>query len=78
MPPAGRISLTIPIFWNLKKIAQGTAETQMGDHIQEGIEPDWKKVLEMSLALLARSRDPEADSVPDDIEAHSGRIDGVS
>jgi type VI secretion system protein ImpA len=44
-------------FLELEKIAQGTAETQMGDHIQEGIEPDWKKVLEMSLALLARSRD---------------------
>ena len=44
-------------FLGLEKLAQGTAETQMGDHIQEGEEPDWKKVREKSLELLQRSRD---------------------
>lgn len=44
-------------FLELEKLAQGTVETQVGDHIKEGEDPDWKKVLEKSLELLKRSRD---------------------
>jgi type VI secretion system protein ImpA len=44
-------------FLELERLAAGTEETQIGDHIQEGVEPDWKKVLQLSLDLLERSRD---------------------
>jgi type VI secretion system protein ImpA len=44
-------------FMELERLAEGTAETQVGDHIQEGVEPDWKKVYKLSLDLLHRSRD---------------------
>lgn len=44
-------------FMELERLAEGTTETQMGDHIQEGVEPDWKKVYKLSLDLLKRSRD---------------------
>lgn len=44
-------------FLELERIAEGTAETQVGDYIQEGVEPDWEKVCQLSLDLLERSRD---------------------
>ena len=44
-------------FMELERLARGTTETQVGDHIQEGEEPDWKKVYHLSLELLERSRD---------------------
>ncbi len=44
-------------FLELEQLAKGTAETQVGDHIQEGAEPDWQKVYRQSLKLLERSRD---------------------
>jgi type VI secretion system protein ImpA len=44
-------------FMELERLAEGTTETQVGDHIQEGVEPDWKKVYKLSLDLLHRSRD---------------------
>ncbi|MBC2713126.1 MAG: type VI secretion system protein TssA [Desulfosarcina sp.] len=44
-------------FLELERIAQGKAETQVGDYIQEGEEPDWKQVYRQSLELLERSRD---------------------
>lgn len=44
-------------FLELERIAEGKAETQVGDYIQEGVEPDWKKVHQLSLDLLERSRD---------------------
>lgn len=44
-------------FMELERLAAGTAETQVGDHIQEGEGPDWKKVFTLSLSLLERSRD---------------------
>ena len=44
-------------FLELEKSARGTAETQVGEHIKDGEEPDWKKVREKSLELLKRSRD---------------------
>ncbi len=31
-------------FMELERLAKGTTETQVGDHIQESEEPDWKKV----------------------------------
>jgi len=44
-------------FLELERLAQGTAETQVGDHIQESEEPDWEKVQSRTLELLERSRD---------------------
>jgi type VI secretion system protein ImpA len=44
-------------FLELERMAQGKAETQVGDYIQEGQEPDWKQIQRQSLALLERSRD---------------------
>ncbi len=44
-------------FLELERIAQGRAETQVGDYVQEREEPDWKEVYRQSLALLQRSRD---------------------
>ncbi len=44
-------------FLELERLAEGTAETQVGEHIQEGQEPDWKQVFTLSLELLGRSRD---------------------
>ena len=44
-------------FLELEQLAQGTEETQVGDHIQEGEEADWKQVHKKSLDLLARSCD---------------------
>jgi len=44
-------------FLALEQLVQGTAETQVGDHIQESEEPDWEKVYRQSLKLLERSRD---------------------
>ncbi len=44
-------------FLELERLAQGTEETQVGDHIQESEEPDWKTVYQQSLKLLERSRD---------------------
>jgi type VI secretion system protein ImpA len=44
-------------FLELERIAQGKAEAQVGDYVQESEEPDWKQVYRQSLELLARSRD---------------------
>lgn len=44
-------------FLELEQQARGTEETQVGDHIQERMEPDWRKVKIRSLKLLERSRD---------------------
>jgi type VI secretion system protein ImpA len=44
-------------FLELEQLVKGTAETQVGDHIHQGEEPDWKKVRRQSLKLLERSRD---------------------
>ncbi|MDH3575569.1 MAG: type VI secretion system ImpA family N-terminal domain-containing protein, partial [Desulfobacteraceae bacterium] len=44
-------------FLELDRLVQGTGETQVGDHIHESAEPDWKKVKSQSLKLLERSRD---------------------
>ncbi len=44
-------------FLELERIAQGKAETQVGDYVQEREEPDWKQVYRQSLELLERSRD---------------------
>ena len=44
-------------FLELERLAEGTEDTQVGDHIREGEEPDWKQVGKLSLELLARSRD---------------------
>ena len=44
-------------FLELERLAQGTEETQVGEHIHEHEEPDWKKVKNQSLTLLERSRD---------------------
>lgn len=44
-------------FMELERLAAGTEETQIGDHIQEGAGPDWQAVYTLSLALLERSRD---------------------
>lgn len=44
-------------FLELERLAQGTAEMQVGDHIQESEEPDWEKVQSHSLELIERSRD---------------------
>ncbi len=44
-------------FLELEQLVQGTAETQVGDHIQESEEPNWEKVHKHSLELLERSRD---------------------
>ncbi len=44
-------------FLELEQLVQGTAETQVGDYIQESEEPDWEKVHSHSLELLERSRD---------------------
>jgi type VI secretion system protein ImpA len=44
-------------FLELEQLVQGTAETQVGDHIQESEEPNWEKVQKHSLDLLGRSRD---------------------
>ena len=44
-------------FLDLERIAQGKAEKQVGDYIQEREEPDWKQVYRQSLELLERSRD---------------------
>ncbi len=44
-------------FLELEKLARGTEETQVGDQVLAGEDPDWKKVYQKSLALLERSRD---------------------
>jgi type VI secretion system protein ImpA len=44
-------------FMELERLAEGTAETQVGDYIQEGEGADWKKVFQLSIKLLERSRD---------------------
>ena len=44
-------------FLELEKLAQGTEETQMGDQVVAGEEPDWKKARQKSSELLGRSRD---------------------
>ena len=44
-------------FLELEQLAQGKAETQVGDYVQESEEPDWKQVYKLSLELLERSRD---------------------
>lgn len=44
-------------FLELEQLAQGKAETQVGDYVQESEEPDWKQVYKLSLKLLERSRD---------------------
>ena len=44
-------------FLELDRLAQGTEETQVGDHIHKSEEPDWEKVKSQSLKLLERSRD---------------------
>jgi type VI secretion system protein ImpA len=44
-------------FLELEQQARGTEETQVGDHIQERVEPDWQKVITRSLKLLERSLD---------------------
>ncbi|MDX2441403.1 MAG: type VI secretion system ImpA family N-terminal domain-containing protein, partial [Desulfobacterales bacterium] len=44
-------------FLELERIAEGTAETQVGDHVQEAVKPDWKEVRQLSLGLLERSLD---------------------
>ena len=44
-------------FLELEQLVKGTAETQVGDHIHQGEEPDWKKIRRQSLKLLERSRD---------------------
>ncbi len=44
-------------FLELERLAQGKAETQVGDYVQESEEPDWKQVYKLSLELLGRSRD---------------------
>jgi len=44
-------------FLELERLAQGTAETQVGDHVQKSEEPDWEQVHSHSLELLERSRD---------------------
>lgn len=42
---------------DLEQFAQGTTGMQVGDHIQEGEEPDWRKVYSLSLELFEQSRD---------------------
>ncbi len=55
--PCGEdLSYEVP-FLELEGLVQGTAETQVGDHIQESQEPDWDKVYRRSLELLERSKD---------------------
>jgi type VI secretion system protein ImpA len=44
-------------FLELEQLARGKEETQVGDHIHEHEEPDWKKIKSHSLTLLERSRD---------------------
>ena len=44
-------------FLELERLIQGTAETQVGDHILESQEPDWELVYSHSLKLFERSRD---------------------
>jgi type VI secretion system protein ImpA len=44
-------------FMELERIALGTAETQIGDFIQEGEGADWKSVYRLSMTLMERSRD---------------------
>ncbi len=44
-------------FLELERLIQGTAETQVGDHILESQEPDWERVYNHSLKLFERSRD---------------------
>ena len=39
-------------FLELDRLAQGTEETQVGDHIHKSEEPDWEKVKSQSLKLL--------------------------
>jgi len=44
-------------FLELERLIEGKAETQVGEHVQEAVEPDWKKVRQLSLELLKRSLD---------------------
>jgi type VI secretion system protein ImpA len=44
-------------FLDLEQLVKGTAESQVGDHIHQREEPDWKEVRRQSLKLLERSRD---------------------
>lgn len=30
-------------FLELERLIEGKAETQVGEHVQEAVEPDWKK-----------------------------------
>jgi len=44
-------------FMKLERLIQGSAENQVGNHVLEREEPDWKEVYNQSLKLLERSRD---------------------
>lgn len=44
-------------FLELEQLIKGKAEIQLGDHVQQREEPDWKKIYRQSLQLLERSRD---------------------
>ncbi len=46
-----------PVFHALGEAARGKAEQQFGDTIIAGVEPDWRVMQELSLALLQRTRD---------------------
>ncbi len=62
-------------FLELERIAQGKAETQVGDYVQEREEPDWKQVYSQSLNLLERSRDLRLILY---LTASSLRLEGLS
>ncbi len=55
--PCGKDITYDVAFLELEQLVQGTAETQIGDHIQERKEPDWEEVQRRSLELLEHSRD---------------------
>ncbi len=55
--PCGKDITYDVAFLELERLAQGTAETQVGDHVQKSEEPDWEQVHSNSLELLERSRD---------------------
>ncbi len=55
--PCGKDITYDVAFLELEQLVHGTAEMQVGDHIQESEEPDWEKVHSLSLELLEHSRD---------------------
>jgi type VI secretion system protein ImpA len=55
--PCGEDLSYDPAFMELDRVAQGTPETQVGDYVQEGEEPDWKAVRSGSLDLMSRTKD---------------------